>query len=174
MKICFACSPGGHLAQASRLSAWFANHDRFWVIPDRDDTRSYLQAERVIEPYYPTTRHAWNAIRNFVLALRTLSAEKPDVVVSTGAGVAVPFFLAAKLFRIKTVYIEVFGRINLPTLSGRICYPLADLFLLQWPEQQRFYPKGKLVGPLFPTLTAPEPQDPPTALSATDGTAGKD
>ena len=152
MKVCLTCSPGGHLTQLEQLRPWWGLHERFWVVPERDDTRSVLPGERVIPPYYPTTRNAKNAIRNFFLALRTLRRERPDVIVTTGAGIALPFFLAAKLLGIATVYTEVFGRINLPTLSGRLCHPLADLFVLQWPDQQRFYPKGQLVGPLLPAM----------------------
>jgi UDP-N-acetylglucosamine:LPS N-acetylglucosamine transferase len=152
VKICLTCSPGGHLSQLERLRPWWENHDRFWVVLDRDDIRSVLPAEQIISPYHPTTRSARNAVRNFFLAFRILRRERPDVIVTTGAGVAVPFFLAARMLGIATVYIEVFGRINLPTLSGRLCHPMADLFLLQWPEQQRFYPKGQLVGTLFPMI----------------------
>jgi UDP-N-acetylglucosamine:LPS N-acetylglucosamine transferase len=153
MKVCLTCSPGGHLTQLEQLRPWWEGHERFWVVVDRDDTRSVLPGEHIIAPYFPTTRSARNAVRNFFLAIRALHRERPDVVVSTGAAIAVPFFLAAKLLGIATVYIEVFGRINLPTLSGRLCHPLADLFVLQWPDQQRFYPKGKLVGPLLPAMT---------------------
>lgn len=157
MKICLTSSPGGHLAQLAQLEAWWREHDRFWMIPDRDDTRSYLPNERIIPPHYPTTRHVPNAIKNLALAHRTLRAERPDVVVTTGAGIAVPVFVAARLLGIATVYIEVFGRIDLPTMSGRLCHPLADLFLLQWPDQQKFYPKGVLVGTLFPCIGGMEP-----------------
>jgi UDP-N-acetylglucosamine:LPS N-acetylglucosamine transferase len=74
---------------------------------------------------------------------------RPTIVVSTGAGVAVPFFVLARFRRIKTVYVEVYDRIDLPTLTGRLCYPFSDLFLLQWEEQQRLYPKGRLIGRLL-------------------------
>jgi hypothetical protein len=52
------------------------------------------------------------------------------------------------------VYIEVFGRIDLATLSGRLCHPLSNLFLLQWPDQESHYRKGRLVGPLFPAIAS--------------------
>jgi beta-1,4-N-acetylglucosaminyltransferase len=68
------------------------------------------------------------------------------VVVSTGAGVAVPFFAVAKLLGIRTVYVEVFDRVDHPTLTGAICYPLTDVFAVQWPEQQTSYPEGKVIG----------------------------
>jgi UDP-N-acetylglucosamine:LPS N-acetylglucosamine transferase len=153
MKICFACSPGGHLFRLAQLSSWWMEHDRFWIVPDRPDTRSYLPEERIISPFFPTTRSPKNAIRNVALAFRVLRQERPDVVVSTGAGIAAPFFAAARSLGIATVYIEGFGRIDEATLSGRLCYPMSTLFLLQWPEQQAYYARGILVGPVLPTLT---------------------
>jgi beta-1,4-N-acetylglucosaminyltransferase len=74
---------------------------------------------------------------------------RPDVVISSGAGVAFPFFLVAKSLRIKTVYVEVYDRIDLPTVTGKLCYPLSDLFLLQWEEQRRSYPRGIVIGSLL-------------------------
>src|ERR671918_8225 len=58
-----------------------------------------------------------------------------------GERVAVPFFLIARLLRQKTVYVEVYDRIDSATMTGRLCYPLSNLFLLQWEEQRRSYPK---------------------------------
>jgi len=63
--------------------------------------------------------------------------------------VAFPFFLAARVLGIRTVYVEVYDRIELPTMTGRLCYPITSLFLLQWREQQRFYPRGRLIGGLL-------------------------
>ena len=78
-----------------------------------------------------------------------LRSYRPDVVVSSGAGVAFPFFLLAKLFGKRTVYVEVYDRIDSPTMTGRLCYPFSDLFLLQWEEQRRNYPKGRVIGSLL-------------------------
>jgi UDP-N-acetylglucosamine:LPS N-acetylglucosamine transferase len=74
---------------------------------------------------------------------------RPDVVVSDGAAVAFPFFLVARLMRIPTVYLEVYDRIDSPTLTGRLCRPLSSLFLVQWEEQRRFYPGARVIGGLF-------------------------
>jgi len=70
-------------------------------------------------------------------------------VVSTGAAVAFPFFLAARAMGIPTVYVEVFDRIDTPTLTGRLCRPLSTLFCVQWPEQTEFYKGSELVGSLM-------------------------
>jgi hypothetical protein len=47
------------------------------------------------------------------------------------------------------VYVEVYDRIDVPTLTGRLCYPLASRFLLQWEAQKRFYPRGEVIGRLL-------------------------
>ena len=70
-------------------------------------------------------------------------------IVSNGAGVAVPFFIFARLMRRSTVYIEVYDRIDSPTLTARICRPFTDLFCVQWPEQQQFYRGSIMVGRLL-------------------------
>ena len=69
--------------------------------------------------------------------------------VSTGAAVAVPFFVLGWLRRIPTVYLEVYDRIDSPTLTGRLCRPFARLFCVQWEEQRKFYPGSVVVGPLL-------------------------
>jgi UDP-N-acetylglucosamine:LPS N-acetylglucosamine transferase len=86
-------------------------------------------------------------LRNLGLGWRVLRRYRPNLVVSTGAGVAFPFFIAARLLGIRTVYVEVFDRID--SLTGRLCYPLSDLFLLQWEEQKRAYPRGIVIGTLL-------------------------
>jgi beta-1,4-N-acetylglucosaminyltransferase len=149
MKILLVCSSGGHLAQLYRLRPWWEAHERAWVTFDDPQSRSLLQGEHVTSAFAPTTRNVPNAIRNFYLAVRTLHAERPDVLISDGAGVAFPFFLVARAFGVPTAYLEVFDRITSPTLTGRLCYPIADLFLLQWPEQARYYPRGQVIGCLL-------------------------
>jgi hypothetical protein len=149
LKIAFVSSAGGHLLQLHRLRPWWTKHDRIWVTFDLPDSRSLLRDETTVWAYHPTTRNIPNLLRNLRLAWRTLRSERPDVVVSSGAGVAFPFFLVARLHGIKTVYIEVYDRIDLATLTGRLCYPISSLFLLQWEEQARFYPRGKLIGTLL-------------------------
>jgi len=149
VRTAFVCSSGGHLIQLHQLSPWWRGLDRRWVTFDTPDARSLLRDEEVVWAHHPTTRNVPNLLRNLRLAWRVLREYRPDVVISSGAGVAFPFFLVARCLRIKTVYVEVYDRIDLPTLTGRLCYPLSSLFLLQWQEQQRFYPRGKLIGGLL-------------------------
>jgi UDP-N-acetylglucosamine:LPS N-acetylglucosamine transferase len=149
MRVALVASSGGHLAQLHALEPWWRDHDRFWVTFDKPDSRSLLAGERVVWAYHPTTRNLANLWRNALLALRTLRRERPDVVVSDGAGVALPFFLAGKLLGAKTVYVEVYDRIDTRTLTGRLCRPFTDLFCVQWEEQRRLYPRSELIGTLL-------------------------
>jgi beta-1,4-N-acetylglucosaminyltransferase len=149
MKALLVCSSGGHLVQLYRLRPWWDRHERTWITFGHAQAESLLRGERVIPAFAPTTRNVPNALRNLRLAVRVIRAERPDVVISDGAGVAFPFFIVARLLRVRTVYLEVYDRISRPTMTGRLCYPLASLFLLQWPEQAVSYPRGKVIGCLL-------------------------
>lgn len=89
-------------------------------------------------------------IKNTFLAWKILKKEKPDLIISSGAAVAIPFFVLGKVFfKSKCVYIEVFDRIDKGTISGKICYKFADKFIVQWKEQLKVYPKAIYLGSLF-------------------------
>lgn len=148
-KMCLACSSGGHLYPLYILKPLWQKYARFWVTFDKIDAWSLLQGETVYTVYHPTNRNIKNLIRNSWLALKILLKEKPNIIISTGAAVAVPFFYLGKLLKIKLVYIEVYDRINSPTLTGKLVYPIVDAFVVQWDEQKRFYPKGINLGELL-------------------------
>lgn len=148
-RILFVCSSGGHLAQLARLRPWWEGRTRSWVCFDKADTASLLAGERVVHAYHPTTRNVPNLLRNLVLALGVLRRERPDVVMSDGAGVAVPFFWLARWFGARTVYLEVYDRIDSTTLTARLVAPVTDLFLVQWQEQLEHRPGAVLAGPLY-------------------------
>jgi len=149
VRLLMVCSSGGHLSQLHVLEDWWRRHDTHWVTFGTDHARALLADEPVTWAHHPTTRNVPNLVRNVGLALRTLRRLRPDLVVSTGAGVALPFFLMAKLLRIPTAYLEVYDRIETPTLTGRLCAPLSDVFMLQWEEQRASYPQGVLVGQVY-------------------------
>jgi UDP-N-acetylglucosamine:LPS N-acetylglucosamine transferase len=147
--VLLVASSGGHLAQLLALRPWWRERDRTWVTFGTEDARSQLDGERAVWAYHPTTRNLLNLVRNLSLAIRVMRRDRPDVVVSTGAAVAFPFFLVAKVMRVPTVYIEVYDRLDSPTLTGRLCRPITDLFCVQWEEQTRFYPRAQVIGSLL-------------------------
>ncbi len=140
---------GGHLAHLIALRQWWEDKDRVWVCPDTPDVVDRLAGERVIPSHSPTTRNVPNLLRNSKLAVSLLRRERPALLVSAGAGVAVPFFVAAWLLRIPTVFIEVYDRVDTPTMTGRLCGPFTTRRIVQWQSQLEFYPDAHLVGPLL-------------------------
>ena len=136
IKVCLVGSSGGHLTHLYMLKPFWENKKRFWVTFDKEDARSLLNGEKVYPCYYPTNRNIKNLIRNTVVAWKVLHKEKPDLIISSGAAVSVPFFYLGKLFGSKLIYIEVFDRID-------------DKFIVQWEEQKEVYKKAINLGSIF-------------------------
>lgn len=149
IKVCLVGSSGGHLTHLYMLKPVWESRERFWVTFDKEDARSLLKGEKVYPCYFPTNRNIKNLIRNTVVAWSVLRKEKPELIISSGAAVAVPFFYLGKLFGVRLIYIEVFDRIDKPTLTGRLVYPIADRFIVQWEEQKQVYPKAVNLGSIF-------------------------
>ena len=102
-KIGLVGSSGGHLTHLYMLKPFWQKKDRFWVTFDKEDARSLLEGERVYPCYYPTNRNLKNLLKNTVVAWKVLRKEKPDLLISSGAAVAVPFFYLAKLMGKKLI-----------------------------------------------------------------------
>lgn len=149
LKVCLVGSSGGHLTHLHMLKPLWKDLERFWVTFDKLDANSLLKNEKVYHCFFPTNRNIKNLIKNTFLAIKVLKKEKPDLIISSGAAVAVPFFWIGKIMGSKTIYIEVFDRINKPTLTGRLVYPVTDKFIVQWDEMKKVYPKAINLGSIF-------------------------
>lgn len=149
LKVCLVGSSGGHLTHLYMLKPFWSEHDRFWVTFDKEDARSILKGEKIYSCYFPTNRNLKNLIKNTFLAFKVLRKENPDILISSGAAVAVPFFYLAKLKGKKLIYIEVYDRIDKPTITGKMVYPIVDKFIVQWEEQKKVYPKAVNLGSIF-------------------------
>ena len=149
MKIALVGSSGGHLTHLYMLKPFWQDKERFWVTFDKTDARSLLKDERMYPCYFPTNRNIFNLIRNTFVAIKVLKKEKPDLIISSGAAVAVPFFFIGKLMGAKLIYIEVYDRIDKPTMTGRLVYPIVDKFIVQWEEQKKVYKKAINLGSIF-------------------------
>lgn len=142
-------SSGGHLAQLLALQPWWGTLNRSWVTFETVDASSQLEGEAVLWAHHPTTRNVVNLARNTLLAVRALRIARPELIVTTGAGVALPFVAVARAMGIRTIYIEVYDRIDSTTLTARLCRPFVDLFCVQWEEQRSLYPGSTVIGPLL-------------------------
>ena len=149
IKVGLVGSSGGHLTHLYMLKPFWENKERFWVTFDKEDAKSLLAEEKMYPCHYPTNRNLKNLVKNTFLAIKVLRKEKPDLLVSSGAAVAVPFFYIGKLMGMKLIYIEVFDRIDKPTMTGKLVYPIVDKFVVQWEEQKKVYPKAINIGSIF-------------------------
>ena len=149
MKVCLVCSSGGHLTHLYMLKPFWGTKDRFWVTFNKEDAQSLLKDEKIYPCYYPTNRSLKALIKNSVIAWNVLLKERPDLIISSGAAVAVPFFDLGKCFGAKTIYVEVFDRINKPTITGKLVYPISDKFIVEWEEMKKVYPKAINLGSIF-------------------------
>jgi len=149
VKIALVSSSGGHLNHLYLLKPFWENKKRVWVTFDKEDARCLLKGEKIYYCHYPTNRNLKNLIRNTKIAWQVLKKEKPDIVISTGAAIAVPFFYLGKLMGKKLIYIEVYDRMNKSTMTGRMVYPVTDQFVVQWEEMKKVYPKAVNFGSIF-------------------------
>ena len=149
IKVCMVSSSGGHLTHLYMLKPFWQDKERFFVTFDKQDARSLLKDEIMYSAYYPSNRSIKALIANTCLAIKVLLKERPNIIISTGAAPAVPFFWIGKVLGMKTIYIEVFDRIDKATISGKLCYPVADIFIVQWEEMKKVYKKAINLGSIF-------------------------
>lgn len=149
-KIGIITSNGGHLFQIIQLKKILNKYHRFWVTKNAIDSDFYLKKEKVYYGYFPESRNLINFIKNFFLAFKILNKEKPKVLISSGAGIAVPFFIVGKIFfKTKLIFIEPYDFIRYPSLTGKIVYNFVDLFIILHPIQKKWYKKGVLIESLI-------------------------
>lgn len=139
-RTCLAYSPGGHWAELERATAGVLFEDVFHVT--FDDGRPPAGGARRYHLRHPR-RSIRRTLVNAWQALGVLRRERPALVISTGADVAVPLLLLAKLMGSTVIFIETAGS-DEPTLAGRLVYPVADLFIVQWPDRLDRFPKAVL------------------------------
>jgi beta-1,4-N-acetylglucosaminyltransferase len=148
-EVLLVASNGGHLLQLLQLSDLWPRERRHWITFKKSDAVSLLADEQVTWAHHPTNRNIPNLIRNLFLAFSMLRSRNVAAIVSTGAGVAVPFAIVGRLLGVNVVYVESMARITSPSLTGRLVYPFADTFIVQWPGLQRFFKRARCYGTVF-------------------------
>lgn len=147
MKILLVCSSGGHFKALQQLRPFWQEHERTWVTFRTTTTESMLQDEQVSWAFSPTNRNLPNLLRNLGLAVRVIQAYRPDLIITTGAGVAVPFLILGKLRGSQTVFIESVTRVSSLSLSAKLVLPFLSVLYVHWAQLQRQYPQAELVMP---------------------------
>lgn len=143
LTICLACSHGGHLTEMLQLQEAFEGHETFYFCYDAETTRALPDAYRVPN----MASNPIEFVKNVFRLLGLFWKRHPHLVVSTGAEIALPVLLVAKLFRVPMVYIECGAQVAHKSFTGRIMYWLADEFYVQWKELVAIYgPRAKFRG----------------------------
>ena len=132
-RVLLVCSPGGHLLQMRALRPAYEGQDITWVTLEGADVGVLLAGEDVRLAHGPTNRSVRKLLRNLVVAWRVVRDVRPDAILSTGAALAVPFFIVGRLRGVRLVYVESLTRTATLSLTGRLVRPLAHTFFVQWP-----------------------------------------
>lgn len=120
-KMLLVASSGGHIAQLVRLAPGLgASDDSVWVSFDTPQVRSLMAGRRVVYVPYVRPRDLRGVARAARIIRGLLKNEKFDLVVSTGAAVAIAALPLAKAAGIPRLYIETVSRVNAPSMTGRI------------------------------------------------------
>lgn len=147
-KVLFISSTGGHLTELMKFEKMFELYNYF-IITEKDATTKYLKEKyRGKVAYLPYCTRSklfkYAFIYSYVIlkSIYFFIRIRPDVIVSTGTHTTVPICILAKICGKKVVYVETFANITKRTLTGRILYPFADLFIVQWEEMKKLYPNA--------------------------------
>ena len=151
MKACFIASSGGHWEELMSIKAIADEHDTVYITEDGGQARdsSLENMYRLPQINRRQKDFLWRFLMLVIAAGKILLREKPDFIVTTGALISFPFCVIAKLMGAKVIYIETCARVHNRSLTGRLVYPIADLFVVQWESLLEFYPKAIYVGGIF-------------------------
>lgn len=153
MKICFVSSSGGHWEELLCLKKVTRKNDTHFYVTEAGGQAAEQSLSDHIYTVPLINRQEKKFIRYFLrlflTAQKIITQEKPNVVISTGALVAFPFCIVGKIHGCKIIYIESFARVKDKSLTGKLVYPIADLFLVQWKDLLSVYPKSVYIGPIF-------------------------
>lgn len=151
-KILFTASSGGHLSELTQLKKIILNNTSFLLTEKSEELSDSYIYQRVFYTNPINRKEKLFIIKFIKLFFKSIILYlkvKPDIVISTGALATVPICLISKMFNKKIIYIESFARIYDPSLTGKIMYRFADVFIIQWKELKKFYPKAKYFGGIF-------------------------
>ncbi len=154
-KVLFISSAGGHLNELMQLEPMFKDYDYYLVtekvasnvslkkkFEDKIDFLVFGGKEHMIS--YPF-KFLYNIFKSIYLYAKI----RPAAIVTTGTHTAVPMCYIGKLCRSKVIYVETIANITTKTMAGKIIYPVADLFLVQWESMLELYPKAKYCGWIY-------------------------
>jgi UDP-N-acetylglucosamine transferase subunit ALG13 len=178
-KLCLACSGGGHLRQLLLLAEFYQGLDHYFVTQRTPLGESASKDHRIhfVEDValglLKKSPRAWRAwFVNLFQSIRILWRERPDVILSSGAGTALNTILLGRLFGARTIFLETFAHTQTPSLTGRIAARFVQAHLVQWEALLTHFPKAALASPLVETGAILERKPSADQVLVTVGTHG--
>ncbi|MCC8357215.1 MAG: beta-1,4-galactosyltransferase enhancer [Oscillospiraceae bacterium] len=147
-RLCLVSSSGGHWEQLQKLKPLVDKYSGFFVT-ERTQFEEPLGNYFMVQTDLKDKWMPLKMLRNSAYAIYIWIKERPDFVITTGTIVAYPFYILSILFRKKFIFIETFGRANMPTVAGKKMEKHADLFIVQWESQKKYYKKAIYGGCLY-------------------------
>lgn len=149
LNLCLIACPAGHMTELLTLMPAFEGHGNFIVTYDSIRTEHFHRITAV-HTIPEIGFSIWRFALTFFIAFRLLWRERPDVIISTGTQLAIPFFVVGRMLGITTVFIESVCKIHSTTRTGRLIYPFANHFFVLWPSMIEVYgPRAVYEGGLF-------------------------
>jgi len=139
LRVCLAASAGGHISELLQLESCWRGRDCFFVTTSRVVEGQLTRFGRVYTVPESNRQHPVRVLGTLVGCLRIVFAERPAVVLSTGAAVGCLMALLGKLAGARIIWIDSIANVERLSLSGRLVRPFADLILTQWPEVAQQY-----------------------------------
>lgn len=146
-KICLVSSSGGHWEQLQKLKPLIEKYNGFLVTEKTQfpADAQYFMIQTDLKDKLMLPKMLVNSLR----AIKIWVCEKPDFIITTGTMIAYPFYLLSIIFRKKFIFIETFGRADMPTVAGRLMEKHSNLFIVQWKSQVKHYKKAIYGGCLY-------------------------
>ena len=146
-RLCLVSSSGGHWESLEKLRPLIDKYDGFMVTEKTKfniDANYFMQATDLKDKWV-MPKMVWNGFYALFIWIK----HRPDFVLTTGTIVAYPFYILSIIFKKKFVFVETFGRADMPTISGLKMQKHSDLFIVQWESQKKYYEKAIYGGCLF-------------------------
>lgn len=149
-KICLACSAGGHLRELQLAVGSIPDeYDCYWLTLKTTSTKAFMKDKEhvFLQNFQPARK--WTLIVNCIQAIFWVLMKRPNVIITTGAGVTVPtVFFAKKLLDTKIIFINSAADVTRASKTPIWIEKYADLFLVQWEEMKHIFPNSICCGVL--------------------------
>lgn len=153
-KIVFISSTGGHLSELLQLTPLIEEYDSYLITENTKSNKKLKDKyKHVLYLIYGTKSHLFTYIFKFIfnciLSFIYYVKIRPDIIITTGAHTCVPICYIGRIFGSKLIYIETFANFDTKTLTGKLIYPIANTFYVQWETMMKLYPKSKFGGRVY-------------------------